>query len=201
MQRWKVSFQPGTPVDAEISMLVVEIGDGMPNSSGVLFNSNFTGWAPIVESPDGTLIPFKPFDSESGLDSFFYASNVQAGEYVLQGFMHVYTDYSKLGEGKLASYGPFANYPYHVRPDLLLDEPVVVQLNKAEIATFGRYPIEFRHLSSTSGTENNRWMMVPDSVLLISNPADNKALRVAKNRATLAWTEWNTRNPEEADDE
>jgi hypothetical protein len=189
------------PMNASSSMLVVEAGEGAPGDSESLFNSNFTGWAPWVEDEHGNLIAFKPFDIESRLDSFFYAENLSPGKYTLKGFIHVYTDYSKLSDGELASYGPFAEYPYHERQFFQIDEPIVLDLEAAAIDSFGRYYITYDWKDGASGNTDDRWKVTESSVSIGYDAADRKALRVAKNWATPNWKLWNERNPEEAADE
>jgi len=148
------AFFPGVekPASADKSMLIVEVGKGVPGDSEALINTNFTGWAPWVVDSRGEIVQFKPFDTESRLDSFFYAENLDAGEYTLKGFFHVYTDYGKLKDSDTPSYGPYQNYPYHVRQKFPLDNEVTVDLKKAEIATFGRYFIEYEWKEGASGS-------------------------------------------------
>lgn len=189
---------PESPVS---SMLVLEAGELDGSDSSALLNTNATGWAPWVEDARGNIIPFRPFDIESRLDSFYFSENLAAGAYTLKGFFHVYIDYSKLGPNVIASYGPFENYPYHVRQQFALESPVTITLKEAEMATFGRYFLTSNWVEGASGTTDERWKVVPGSVRITSNPDDKKALRVAKNWATPAWSAWNTRNPEKAADE
>lgn len=190
------------PADQTSSMLVVEVGEGVPNESDSLFNSNATGWAPWVIDEKGDLVVFKPFDIESRLDSFFYAENINPGKYTLKGFIHVYIDYGKLDTSQtIASYGPFENYPYHVKQFLPIDEEVIVNLKPATIDTFGRYYITYDWKEGAPGTSDDRWKVLENSIKIISDSADRKALRVAKNWATPNWSLWNERNFETAADE
>lgn len=189
------------PMDQSVSMLVVEAGEGVKGNSDELFNSNATGWAPWVIDEQGNLVAFKPFDSESRLDSFFYAENIKPGKYTLKGFIHVYIDYGKLLENQTASYGPFENYPYHVKQFLPIDKEVSINLEPGKIDTFGRYYITYNWKDGISGTTDDRWKVLENSVKVVYDSNDKKALRVAKNWATPNWTLWNERNPEEAADE
>lgn len=183
------------------SMLIVEAGIGGPADSESLFNSNYTGWAPWVVKENGDLVPFKIFDAEGRLDSFFYAENLSPGTYTMKGFLHVYTDYSKLEDGVVCSYGPFEDYPYHVRQFLPLDQEVTLSLTPQTMDTFGRYFIDFSLVGGVSGTTDDRWEVVESSVLISGNAQDRKALRVAKNWRTENWMLWNEYNPEPAADE
>lgn len=191
-----------SPINQSASMLVVEVGDGVPNDSECLFNSNATGWAPWVVDEKGELVVFKPFDAESRLDSFFYAENVMPGKYTLKGFMHVYIDYGKLiNDQTVAMYGPFENYPYHVKQFFPIDKEVSLNLKPGNIDTFGRYYITYNWKDGAAGTTDDRWKVSENSVNIIYDAKDRKALRVAKNWATANWTLWNERNLENAADE
>jgi hypothetical protein len=189
------------PLSPQSSMLVVEVGMLQADGSSVsMSNTNATGWAPWVVDANGNVVPFKNFDAESRLDSFYFAENVPAGEYTLKGFYHVYIDYSKSKDGEVASYGPFENYPYHVKQEFALAQPVKLTLNNAEMATFGRYYVQGQWREGAAGTTDDRWAMNEATVKITGDPSDKKALRVAKNWATPAWSDWNTRNPETAAD-
>ncbi|MCK9286135.1 MAG: hypothetical protein PHU24_03095 [Sphaerochaetaceae bacterium] len=188
------------PLESKSSMLVLEAGVQDGSTTSELLNTNATGWAPWVVDSEGNTIPFRPFDTESRLDSFYFAENLPAGTYTLKGFLHVYVDYSKLQSNEIASYGPFENYPYHVKQEFLLEQPVAVTLKDAEIATLGRYFITSQWVGGAMGTTDDRWKVAPSSVKITGDPTDKKALRVAKNWATPAWSQWNTRNPETAAD-
>lgn len=183
------------------SMLIVEAGIGNPAESESLFNSNFTGWAPWVIDDKGDLVPFRPFDIEGRLDSFFYSDNLGPGTYTMKGFLHVYTDYSRLDDSIVASYGPFNDYPYHIKQYLPIDEEVEISLSPKSIQTFGRYFINFSHVGGMSGTTDDRWKVIESSVLISGDKNDKKALRVAKNWKTPNWILWNEYNSELAADE
>ena len=143
----------------------------------------------------GDVVPFKTFDGESRLDSFFYSENLESGKYTLKGFYHVFIDYSKLPENVIASYGPFANYSYHVKQEFPLDKPVEIVLGKGEVATLGRYFITYNWTEGLAGTGDQRWRVNPATVKISGDQNDQKALRVAQNWRTPNWTLWNLRNP------
>ncbi|MFA7109731.1 MAG: hypothetical protein WC162_11370 [Sphaerochaetaceae bacterium] len=188
------------PVDQSASMLIVEVGDGIRGDSEALFNSNATGWAPWVVDEQGNLIAFKPFDAESRLDSFFYAENLKPGKYTLKGFMHVYVDYEKIPDEEVIYYGPFEDYSYHVKQFFPIDKGVSINLESGNINTFGRYYITYNWKEGAAGTTDDRWKVSENSVKIVYDANDKKALRVAKNWATPNWTLWNERNSEEAAD-
>lgn len=181
-----------SPNSSESSLLIVEAGS---LGEGVLFNSNATGWAPWVVDAKGEIVPFKTFDGESRLDSFFYSENLESGKYTLKGFFHVYIDYSKLPDNVYASYAPFANYSYHIKQEFPLDNPVEILLGKGEVATFGRYYISSEWEGGVAGTSDHRWRVNPSTLKISGDRGDEKALRVAKNWQTPNWTLWNLRNP------
>jgi len=190
------------PASPQSSMLVVEVGTGKLGVSENLNNLNYSGWAPVVLDSSGKEVVFNNFDAESRLDSFFYAQNLQAGDYVLTGFMHVYADYGLFDSGKvILSYEPYAKKPYQVRQVFPLAQPVKVSLKPASVETLGRYLFEFTYKEGGSGKSNDRWMVKPSSFKYNSMlPGDRKALRVMKNWATPAWVPWNKLNPETAAD-
>jgi len=190
------------PSSPQVSMLVLEIGKGKPGVSDNLSNLNYSGWAPIVLNQAGQEVVFNNFDSESRLDSFFYAQNLPAGEYVLTGFMHVYADYGLFDSSKvIVSYEPYKKSPYHVKQVFPLAQPVKIQLKPASVETFGRYYIDFFYKEGGSGKSNNRWMVNPASFKYTAIlPGDKKALRIMKNWATPAWIPWNKLNPVTAAD-
>ncbi len=196
------SFFPvvDSPFNQDSSMLVLEVGTKEGTSTSALLNTNASGWAPWVEDSSGKLIPFRPFDTEARLDSFYFSENLAPGSYTLKGFMHVYVDYAKLKQNEIPTYGPFADYPYHVVQQFALSNPVTIELKKAQMATFGRYFITSSWVGGAAGTTDDRWKVVPSSVAITGDPADKKALRVAKNWATPAWSAWNTKNSEKAAD-
>ncbi|HPZ15903.1 MAG TPA: hypothetical protein PLX25_04490 [Sphaerochaeta sp.] len=196
------SFFPGAsaPVDGKASMLVVEAGTREGSSTTMLFNSNATGWAPWVEDQEGALIPFRVFDSETRLDSLYWAENLASGTYTLKGFLHVYADYGMLPEGVVMAYEPFANRPWHVVQHFALDQPVTLTLKEGEMASFGRYFITSAWVEGAGGTRDTRWRVDPASVKIDGDRQDKKALRVIKGWAAPTWLAWNTRNPERAGD-
>lgn len=166
-----------------------------------MLNTNATGWAPWVENSNGELVPFKPFDAESRLDSFYYSENLPNDTYILKGFMHVYLDYSLNDDDSIASYGPFENYDYDVRQFFPLAEEVPVTLGSRSIETFGRYFISSSWKGGMGGTADDRWKVVESSFqVTVSYPEDRKALRVSKNWATPNWLLWNEYNKDEAAD-
>lgn len=140
---------------------------------------------------------FKPFDIESRLDTFFYAENLRPGTYTLKGFMHVYTDYGKLADDQSASYGPFEDYPYHVKQFMPISEEVTADLGSGVIDIFGRYFITYEWKDGSSGTTDDRWKVSEATVSIDYDADDRRALRVAKNWDTANWKLWNVRNPEE----
>jgi hypothetical protein len=186
-----------SPDSGETSLLILEAGTF---AGGVLFNSNASGWAPWVVDAKGEIVPFKTFDGESRLDSFFYSENLDSGKYTLKGFLHIYIDYSKLPDNVIASYAPFANYSYHIKQEFPLDKPVEIVLGKGEVRTFGRYFISYDWVGGLTGTTDNRWRVDPATVKISGDKNDEKALRVAKNWQTPNWTLWNLRNPATAAD-
>ncbi|MGM0432681.1 MAG: hypothetical protein ACQEQU_08205 [Spirochaetota bacterium] len=189
------------PVSDEASMIVVEVGEGIPGDSDALMNTNFTGWAPWVVDEAGELVTFKPFDTESRLDSFYYAPNLMPGTYTMKGFLHVYTDYGRLGDGSGASYGPFEDHYYHVKQFFPLDDELLLSLDPAIVDTFGSHYIQYEWKDGASGTTDDRWKVAEDSFSVVSEPENRRPLRVAKNWKTSNWKLWNERNPEEAADE
>ncbi len=193
------SFFPNvvSPLESDSSLLVVEAG--IPGE-GPLFNSNASGWAPWVVDANGKMVPFKTFDAESRLDSFFYSENLASGKYTLKGFYHIFVDYSKLSEGTVALYDPFANYSYHVKQEFPLDKPVEIVLGKGEMATFGRYFISYNWVEGIAGSSDQRWRVNPSTIKISGDKDDQKALRVAQNWRTPNWTLWNQRNPAPAAD-
>ncbi len=190
------------PVSAQASMLVVEAGTGKPAISDNLSNLNYSGWAPVVLDQTGKEVVFNNFDTESRLDSFFYAQNLPAGDYTLTGFMHVYADYGLYDSGKVVvSYEPYAKRPWHVRQVFPLSQPVKLSLKPGSVDTFGRYLFEFTYKEGASGKSNDRWMVKPASFKYNAMlTGDRRALRVMKNWTTPAWAPWNKLNPETAAD-
>ncbi len=197
-----MAFWPNVdPPVGDGSMLIVEAGVHNGSETQALWNTNVSGWAPWVVDDRGNEIPFKPFDTESRVDSFYYSENLSPGTYTLKGFMHVYVDYSILPEDIIPTYGPFSNYAYDLRQYFPLDREVTISLGSRSIETFGRYFVESKYVGGASGTTDDRWKMVESSVRISGDRNDRKAMRVAKNWATLNWTLWNAYNPETAADE
>ena len=150
------------PIGNDSSLLVVEAG--VP-AGGALFNSNASGWAPWVVDASGKVIPFRTFDGESRLDSLFYSANLESGTYYLRGFYHVFVDYSKLPEGEIPFYGPFENYPYHVKQTFPLERPVEIVIGKGEVATLGRYFISYDWVEGVAGISDQRWRVNPSTTI------------------------------------
>ncbi|MFA7672161.1 MAG: hypothetical protein WCY53_07920 [Sphaerochaetaceae bacterium] len=194
---WPFVEAPDSPND---SMIVLEAGQIEDGRSTNLNNLNYSGWAPWVVDSNGNTVAFKNFDTESRLDSLYYAENLSAGTYTLKGFLHLYIDYSKLSEKEFASYGPFNNYHYHVTQKFELDKPVTLNLRAAEMATFGRYYISFEYTEGMWGTGDHRYRIKENSVSIKSDSSDKKALRVIKNWHTPGWKLWNPLNNEVASD-
>lgn len=188
------------PINSESSLLMVEAGEGVPSESGVLYNTNFTGWAPWVENEKGQIIPFKVFN-DARLDTAYFAENLSPGIYTLKGFIHVYTDYGKLPEDAMPSYEPFEDNPYHVKQFFPVDYEVIIELEEDLVDTLGRYYISYDWIGGADADTDDRWKVNEDTVSIVSKPNDRRILRIAKNWATSNWKLWNEKNPETAADE
>ncbi len=188
------------PIEDSASMLVVEAGTRSEGSSAALLNTNASGWAPWVEDEDGNLVAFRAFDSEARLDSLFWAENVSAGRYTHKGFLHIHVDYGKLPEGVIMDYEPFAYKEWHTIQRFPIEEESVIDLEEADMQTFGRYYIDSEWVEGPSGTTDLRWMVDPASVKIEGDAKDKKALRIIKNWRSSVWLAWNERNKEEAAD-
>ena len=180
------------PVSADASMLVLEASDG----NTYLTNVNYTGWAPVVEDANGSIVPFKMVNALADADTFYFAENVKPGTYVLKAFRHVYTDYNLLPAGVLPSYEPYVDNSYHVRQEFMLDKPVTITLGPAQMASFGKHAIASQWGGGASGTTNDRWKVVPSSVKITSSPNDRNMLKVVKGITNANWNPWNAMNPE-----
>ncbi|HCG63331.1 MAG: hypothetical protein A2Y31_04590 [Spirochaetes bacterium GWC2_52_13] len=182
------------PVSTDASMLVLEAEDG--TTGDYLFNTNATGWAPVVEDKNGAIVPFKMVNILADSDTFYFAENIMAGTYTLKGFRHVYTDYGLLPDGIIPNYEPYVSNPYHIRQEFMLDKPIVLQVKPAEMASFGKYSISSSWVGGAAGTTDDRWKVAPSSVKIVSNPADKNMLRAVKGITNANWAPWNARNPE-----
>jgi hypothetical protein len=189
------------PTSPEMSMLVIQFAHDNDGKMDIVSNLNFTGWAPVVEGPDGKIIPFRNFDSGAGITNIYYAENLVAGEYTLKGFNHLYTNYTKLDEykeatgEKLARYAPYENLPYHEVQFFALAEPVMVNLEPNKVMSFGSFAVKYKWVSGAAGTTDDRWKAVEDySAITLEKPLDDHVLRYIKPWRTPAWKGWNVKN-------
>jgi len=191
------------PTSPEMSMLIVQFAHDEGDKISSVANTNFSGWAPVVKGPDGSIIPFRNYDAGANITNIFYAENLVAGTYTLVGFYHVYTDYSLLDayekeveKAIIASYGPFENYPYHVKQIIPLKEPVTISLEPNKIMSLGSYAVKYRWVGGMGGTTDDRWKVVEDETSITqADPKSDTLLRYIKPWATPAWKKWNVKNP------
>lgn len=180
------------PASTDASMLILEASEG----ETYLTNVNYTGWAPLVEDANGSIVPFKMVNALADADTFYFAENVMPGTYTLTGFRHVYTDYGLLPMGVHPEYQPYVDNTYHVRQEFMLDKPVTIKLGAAQMASFGKYIIKSSWVGGAAGTTDDRWKVVPSSVKITSNPNDRNMLKVVKTITNDKWASWNAMNPE-----
>jgi hypothetical protein len=185
-----LSVEP--PVSANALMLILEASEG----ETYLTNVNYTGWAPLVEDAQGSIVPFKMVNALADADTFYFAENVMPGTYTLKGFRHVYTDYGLLPQGELPDYEPYVDNPYHVRQEFMLDKPVTIKLGSAEMASFGKYVIKSTWVGGAGETTDDRRKVIPSSVNITSYPNDRNMLKVVKSITSDKWAPWNAMNPE-----
>ncbi len=182
------------PYDKNSSMVILESGSG----GAYLMNDNYTGWAPLVRGPSQQLVPFKMVNALADGETLYVAANVEPGTYTLLGFRHVYTDYSLLTDEDIPIYEPYVETPYHVNQDFMLDEPVVIEIKKGEVTTFGYYDIQYTHNGGGFADTDDRWAVIPSSVIINADPENTNMLRVVKGFDTPSWRMWNERNNERA---
>ncbi len=197
------TFFPGVnePVSIEASLLVLEAGRvEHTGSSEPLSAAEYSAWVPWVEDASGRLVEFRHITSVSKVDSVMYRENLNPGTYVLKGFIHVYTDFSKLDSEMITQYGPYQDYPHDVKQFFLLDNPVRLQLQPGRMDSFGRYFISFQYHEGFAGSSDDRYRVIPESFAAEADPRDRRVLQVMKHWTASKWTLWNQRNPEEAVD-
>lgn len=189
------------PKSADMSILAMQFSIDEDGVLGKSTNLNFTGWAPAVTGPNGEIVPFRVFNTGADINTIFYAENLEAGEYTLTGFYHVYTDYDKLdeytaetGDKSLVSYEPYANRPYHIKQLMALSEPVVVNLQPNSMMAFGNFAAQFQHHEGLAGTSPDRWRAKDSSKITVEEPHDEYILRYMKSWATPKWKRWNAKN-------
>jgi hypothetical protein len=185
----------------EMSMLVIQFAHDNEGKMENVSNLNFTGWAPVVEGPDGKIVKFRNFDAGADMTNIYYAENIEAGEYTLKGFNHLYTNYTKLDEYKnetgeqFAKYAPYENLPYHEVQFFALSNPVVINLEPNKIMSFGSFAVKYKWVSGAAGTTDDRWKAIEDySAITLEKPYDDYVLRYIKPWRTPAWKKWNEKN-------
>ena len=190
------------PTSEDMSMLVVQFAKDTDGKMEIVSNMNFTGWAPVVEGPDGKIVPFRNFDAGADMTNIYYSENLPAGTYTLKGFNHLYTNYTKLDEYKaqtgeeLARYAPYENLPYHEVQFFPISQPVVVELIPNKMMSLGSLGVQYKWISGAAGTTDDRWKAVEDfSKITMEKPLDDYVLRYMKSWATPKWKKWNAKNP------
>lgn len=192
------------PTSDDMSLLVLHLASEKADGSGyeIVINNNATGWTPVVESPNGEIIPFRKYDSAADVNSIFYSENLIQGEYTLVGFYHVYVDYGKLEEYKkeinnpnfIMSYEPYANKPYHIKQLVKLEEPVKINLEAGTIKSLGNYAVKYEWIAGGFGSTDDRWKAKDDVKIVLSEPLDDYIARYIKTWRTRSWKLWNARN-------
>ena len=195
------------PTSDNTSMLVLQFACEKDDGSGyeIVTNNNFTGWAPVVKGPNGDIVPFRKFDSAADINNIFYSENLEAGEYTLIGFYHVYADYGKLDEYRkeinnpnyLMSYEPYANKPFHIKQLVELDEPVIAKLEAGTIMPLGNFAVKYKWVAGLMGETDDRWKVRDDVKIVFAEPFNEYVARYIKVWATPKWKKWNARNPYE----
>ncbi len=196
--------QVDRPTSDDLSLLVLQFGKEKDDGNfEIVLNNNATGWAPAVKGPDGEIIPFRKYDSAADITNIYYSENLQAGEYTLVGFYHVYVDYGKLEEYKkeinnpnyLMSYEPFANRPFHVKQLFELSEHVTVNLEAGTVKSLGNYAVKFEWVEGPMGTTDTRWKANEEKTeFVLVKPFDDHVQRYIKTWRTRSWRPWNERN-------
>ena len=178
------------PMDPGASMLVMEVGNKSGPYSSSMTNNGNTGWVPWVVDDQGELVRFKLYDNDLRLDSLYYAQGVRPGTYTLKGFIHIWADTSISPKLSAFSYNPYDNLPYQRRQEFVLQEPMVINLGEAQIASFGRYFIKAVWKGGYASSAYDRWMINPMTYSVEALPGDSKALEVLESWKNTAWLAW-----------
>ncbi len=187
--------------DASMLVLLFSKDDGILDK---IINYNFSGWAPAVLAPDGSIVRFRTFSAGADITSIVYAENLTPGEYVLTGFYHVYTDFGKLEKYKqengdiITKYAPYDDMPYHSKQHIPLKEPVKIKLEPNTIMSLGSYAVVFKYVGGVGSPTDDRYKLAEEeTAVTIEKPDDDTALRYMKPWATPRWKKWNAKNPAE----
>lgn len=193
------------PTSDDMSLLVLQFAKETDDGGGFenVLNNNATGWTPVVKGPNGNIIPFRKYDAAADINNIFYSENLEAGEYTLIGFYHVYVDYGKLAEYEkevnkpnfIPSYEPYADNSYHIKQLVELDEPVVAKLEAGTIMPLGNFAVKYKWVGGAWGTTNDRWKVKDDVKIIFSEPLNEYVARYIKTWRTPSWKKWNARNP------
>jgi len=193
------------PKSADMSMLALQFAHDDNGELTDIINANWSGWIPAVTDSDSNLVEFRHNRPGTDVNNIYYAENLKAGEYIITGFYHIYSDYGKLEEYKkekggsyTAENAPYKNLPYHVKQLIALKEPVKVNLEANKMMSLGSYAVNFKYVGGQNGTTDDRWKTIEDETKLTKEePNNDYILRYMKSWATKKWKMWNAKNPAE----
>ena len=188
---------------ADMSMLALQFANDKNGGLTNVINANWSMWIPTVTDSDGNLIEFRHFGAGADVNNIYYAENLEAGEYTLTGFYHIYSDYGKLeeykkekGESYIAEKAPYKNLPYHLKQHITLKEPVKVNLEANRMMSLGSYAVTFKYVGGVAGTTDDRWKTIEEETMIImEEPNNDFILTYMKPWATKRWKVWNAKNP------
>lgn len=189
----------------DMSMLALQFASDENGGLTNVVNANWSMWIPAVTDSDGNLVEFRHFGAGSDVNNIYYAENLEAGEYTLTGFYHIYSDYGKLeeykkerGESYLAEKAPYKNLPYHVKQHITITEPVKVNLGADKMMSLGSYAVKFMYVGGVGGTTDDRWKTIEqETMITMEEPNNDFILSYMKPWATKKWKVWNAKNPAE----
>jgi len=189
----------------DMSMLALQFASNENGGLTNVINANWSSWIPAVTDSDGNLVKFRHFGAGADVNNIYYAENLEAGEYTLTGFYHIYTDYGKLeeykkekGETYTAEKAPYKNLPYHIKQLIALKEPVKVNLEANKMMSLGTYAVTFKYIGGLNGTTDDRWKAIEEETMITKEePESDYILRYMKSWATKKWKMWNAKNSAE----
>ncbi len=200
---WPSVKKPNSP---DASLIAVELCIDVRGNLDAFANANVSTIVPVLKMEDGSFVEFRMFAMGANVGTIYYKENLKPGKYTLIGFEHVYVDWGKLHEYRIANgyddddihiipKKPYDDKPYRVRQSFDLDEPIEFTLEPNKMMTLGKYVLKYRKANGgLKGSTADRYKITRHEIMMVDSK-DQSLLGYMKPWRSKDWKLWNAKNP------